>query len=461
MKDAETIAALSALVGHQNIISNAEDQFGYTQDCSSGKFYKSLCIVKPGNAEEIAEILKFCNLHQTRVVVRSGGTGVSGGSIPEEQSIVLSMERLNRILEINRVDRFVILEAGVNTLELEKRVLEAGLKFPQNISSAYGSMIGGNIAVSSGSPKSVKYGPTKNYVLNLEVVLPNGEILWTGKNVRKNASGYNLTQLFTGSEGTLGIITKAVIQLVTLQHETLILVPFLSSEKLFSFVKKLFISGFNPSGLEFMDKNGFKLAAGSMDKRYAISEDTQGLLWIEFEADQEAHGSAMLLNYAEMLGEYTDEEIFVAQTPAEIARLWEFRKNIGSVAVSTGEFKDFDLVVLRSHIDLMYQHIDAVCTQLGLQYLVIAHIGDGNFHINVFRDKHMDAQKWKAIIHECIDLLFTEAVRLGGEISGEHGIGTYNREVYSRFNEKTKIKLMKDIKQLLDPNDILNSGNIF
>ncbi len=456
----EILQKLKSIVSERNIIIDPEDQYTYTLDCTSGKYNQAICILKPESTEQISDIIKFCNEIDLKVKVRGGGSGVTGGSSPWQKCIVISLENLNQIIEINTFDRFIIAESGVNTHLLQSEVLKKGLVFPQNISSAKLSQIGGNIAVSSGSPKSLKYGTTKDYVLNLEVVLPNGDIIWTGRNITKNASGYNLTQLFVGSEGTLGVITKVVLKLVPPSKEMLLRIPFTSSHLLFEFVKCIFNKGFSPSSLEFLDKNGINLTTHFLKKNNA-DDNLDCYLWIEFEFNTESEKYEILDSLQKHIDKYSKEEILIAETKNDISNLWELRKNVGNAAVNYAEFIDFDFVVSRSKIEVMYSHIEQTCKQLGLEYIIIGHIGDGNFHVNVFRDKTMGDLLWKEITEKCARILLSKAVYFGGEISGEHGIGVNNKKIYNDLEEVKKIELLKKIKSVFDANNILNSDNIF
>lgn len=460
METATFVKELIEVVNAHYVLTNPYDFYTYVVDYSTGAKATPLCVVRPSSTSEISKIARLCNDHNIKITVRGGGSGVSGGFLSGAEGILISLDRLDRIIEINEVDRYIIAEAGVVTQNLQDALSEKKLFFPQNISSASLSCIGGNVAVSSGSPKSLKYGSTKNYVLNLEIVLPNGEVIWTGKNVKKNATGYNLTQLFVGSEGTLGIITKVVLEIVPIRKESLVLAPFKSSKTLFEFVKAFFIKGFDASSLEFLDKNACELVFEHLDEKL-IDESIDGMVWIEFESNSEQENMTKVEALYELLTAYTPCEIFVGQNDKENKKLWKYRKKIGEAAINKGDFHDLDIVVQRSKNAEMYKIINVVCNSLDLHFIVVGHIGDGNFHINIFKNQQLDEDSWLSKIKLCTSTLLKKAVELGGEISGEHGIGSHNNAYFEEFTAEQNLKVMKGIKKVFDPKYLLNSNNIF
>ncbi|PTX63150.1 glycolate oxidase [Kordia periserrulae] len=454
------IEALAVIVGKKYVITDVVDFYTYTKDYSSGRVATPICIVRPESTAQVSKIAKLCNDQGFKITVRGGGSGVSGGCLVDDSNIILSLDRLNRILEINEIDRYVIAEAGVVTQELQNSLSDKKLCFPQNISSASLSFIGGNVAVSSGSPKSLKYGSTKNYVINLEVVLPNGEVIWTGKNVKKNATGYNLTQLFVGSEGTLGIITKVILQIIPIKKEALVYVPFDNLQKLFSFVHEFFKLGMNASSLEFLDKNACRLVFKYLNEKFD-EKNIQGVLWIEFESNTDAQNLAKIEALYAILSNYTNQDILIGQSPKDIENLWKYRKKIGEAALNHKPFHDLDIVVPRSKSSDIYTIVNYICSSLNLEYIVVGHIGDGNFHINVFEDVNVSSNVWMEKIDICISSLYEKVIALGGEISGEHGVGTQNKSYFEEFTAKQNLHLMKSIKKVFDPKNILNTNNLF
>src|SRR5829696_7357497 len=262
----EHLGQFRNIVGEQYVFVDEEVLNNYASDETEDLHFLPDVVVKPGNATEISEIIKLCNQYKIPVTPRGAGTGLSGGALPNFGGVLISMERLNKIIEIDERNLQVITEAGVITEVLQNAVKEKGLFYPPDPSSRGSCMIGGNIAENSGGPKAVKYGMVKDYVLNLEVVLPTGEIIWTGANVLKNATGYNLTQLIVGSEGTLGIVTKAVLKLIPHpKYDLSMLVPFKSLEKAGEAVSAIFRAGFTPSALELMEIDALKITSEFID----------------------------------------------------------------------------------------------------------------------------------------------------------------------------------------------------
>lgn len=451
---------LSRIVGESYFINDRERAYPYIKDISSRLDVYPLAILLPATANEVAEIAKVCNQHSIGITIRGGGTGVSEGALPGSEGILLSMERLNKVIDINKIDRTVTAEAGVITEHLQAAVAKEGLYFPQNISSSHSCFIGGNIAVSSGSPKSLKYGPTRNYVLNLEVVLADGSIIWTGSNVNKNATGYNLTQLFVGSEGTLGIITKVVLQLVKPSVELLLLAPFKSIDRLFNCVHRIFMDDYSPSSLEFLDRTGYELASNFLRQAPLFAPGMEGLLWVELEGRTIDRLMEDAERVSELIGGFTEEHILVAWSKREVEQLWAFRKRIGEAVIHHSAFRDVDVVVPRSKIAEMYKALQQIAGSNGLQYTVLGHIGNGNFHINLLRGTLSDGE-WNKRLDETVFAILKAAVQLGGTLSGEHGIGKMPFRYVSLAFQDPLLRIMKQIKADLDPNHILNPGTVF
>lgn len=446
---------IRTIVGSKYLITKPELLYKYSKDCTSNKVTPPSAVVLPQNTQEISKIIAICNETKTAITVRGGGTGVSGGALSAHSGIILSLERLNKIIEINAVDRIAIVESGVITKDLKDAVLKEGLNFPQNISSADSCFIGGNVAVSSGSPKSLKYGTTKNYVVNLEVVLPDGRIIWTGKNVSKNATGYNLTQLFSGSEGTLGVITKVVLKLVPPMKELVLMVPFSKIENLFICVQQFFAKGYSASSIEFIDGVGFKLVSQYLDNSYHIKPTAEGILWIEIEGDYPDKLLDEALKISRHINEYTQEEIHVADNPSEVKALWKMRSKVGEAVINHTFFRDVDIVVPCSKIDEMYKAIVIIANEFNFNYTVFGHVGDGNFHVNIFQNKEQTIEQWEADIVVWVKEIFLKALELGGTISGEHGIGKINLPYIEEAIPTARI-IMDNIKKTFDKNQIIN-----
>src|SRR3954470_5735963 len=283
----EHLQQFKQIVGEQFVFADEETLTHYGHDETEQILYRPQVVIKPRSAEEISAVMKICNENIIPVTPRGAGTGLSGGAIPQFGGVVISMERMNSILQIDERNLQVTTEPGVITEVLQNAVKEKGLFYPPDPASRGSCFIGGNISENSGGPKAVKYGVVKDYVLNLEVVLPTGEIIWTGANVLKNATGYNLTQLIVGSEGTLGIVTKIVLRLIPLpKYDLLMLVPFKNEEKACAAVSAIFMAGYTPSAMEFMERDAIEWAMRYIDNCIVpISDDVQAHLLIEVDGN--------------------------------------------------------------------------------------------------------------------------------------------------------------------------------
>ena len=419
-------------------------------------------VLKPETAEEIAEILKYCTEHSIPVTPSGARTGLSGGAIPLHGGVALSMEKFNKILSIDEDNLQVVTEPGVITQVLQEAVKEKGLFYPPDPASKGSCFIGGNVSENSGGPKAVKYGVTSDYVLNLEVVLPTGEIIWTGANVLKNATGYNLTQLIVGSEGTLGIITKIVLKLIP--HPTadlLMLVPFYSSEKACEAVAALFKAGITPSGLEFMERDALLWTKAFLnDDSIQIGDNHAAHLLIEvdgFNSDVIMEDCSKIM---EVLEQFETDEILFAESEAQKNALWRLRRSVGEAVKSNSIYKEEDTVVPRFELPQLLHHVKRIGNAYGFKSVCYGHAGDGNLHINILKGDLSD-DAWNNQLPKAIRELFTEVVKLGGTLSGEHGIGLVQKDYMDiAFNSKS-LELMRSIKTVFDPKGILNPGKIF
>jgi len=424
-------------------------------------FYPSV-VVKPETTEEVSAILKYCYANDIIVTPSGARTGLSGGALANHGGLLLSMERMNRILNIDEENHQVTTEPGVVTETLQQAVREKGLFYPPDPASKGSCFIGGNIAENSGGPKAVKYGVTKDYVLNLEIVLPNGEIMWTGANVIKNATGYNLTQLIVGSEGTLAVVTKIVLRL--LPHPTqdlLLLVPFRKAVEACSAVSTLFMAGIIPSGLEFMERDAILYTLPYVDDAPDIlKDDHEAHLLIEldgFNADVLLQDCEKIM---ELLEQYDTDEILFAESQAQKDSLWKLRRKVGEAVKSHSVYKEEDTVVPRYQLPQVLQAVKRIGNAYGFHSVCYGHAGDGNLHINILRGD-LDDHAWNEELPKAIRELFTEVVALGGTISGEHGIGLVQRPFMDIAFSEVQLELMRAIKRVFDPKNLLNPGKVF
>jgi glycolate oxidase len=386
---------------------------------------------------------------------------LSGGALPVFGGVALSMERFNQIIEIDEKNLQVTTEPGVITEVLQQAVAEKGLFYPPDPASKGSCFIGGNVAENSGGPKAVKYGVTSDYVLNLEVVLPTGDVIWTGANVLKNATGYNLTQLIVGSEGTLGIITKIVLRLIPHPtHDLLMLVPFRNAEQACEAVAALFQAGITPSGIEFMERDALVWTQDfTKDYTIDVKEDHAAHLLIEvdgFDPEQLMQECEKIMVVIERFD--TDELLF-AESKAQKDALWSLRRKVGEAVKSQSIYKEEDTVVPRYYLPNLLHAVKSIGKKYGFHSVCYGHAGDGNLHVNIIKGDLTDEQ-WEKELPLAIRELFKEVVRLGGTLSGEHGIGLVQKGYMDIAFSAVSLEIMRSIKKVFDPNGILNPGKV-
>jgi glycolate oxidase len=419
-------------------------------------------LLKPNTTEEVSAIMHFCNTHQIPVTPCGARTGLSGGALAIHGGILVSMERFNRILEIDENNLQVTVEPGVITQELQNAVKEKGLFYPPDPASKGSCFIGGNIAENSGGPKAVKYGVTASYVLNLELVLPNGDIIWTGANVLKNATGYNLTQLIVGSEGTLGIVTKIVLRL--LPHPTkdlLMLVPFYDAKEACRVVPEIFKQGIVPSAMEFMERDALLWTLQFVDDSpVQVAENHQAHLLIELDGWDEQALFQDCEKIYQVLEQFQCDEPLIAENQAQKDALWMLRRKVGEAVKSHSIYKEEDTVVPRFELANLLSGVKEIGEKYGFKSVCYGHAGDGNLHINIIKGDLSD-EFWNTELKTAIREIFALTVRLGGTLSGEHGIGLVQKEFMDIAFNKTQLDLMRAIKSIFDPNGIMNPGKIF
>ena len=441
---------------------SSEQLVEYGHDETEDLNFPPAIVLKPTTVKEIASIIRYCHEHAIPVTPAGARTGLSGGALPIHGGVLLSMEKFNRILEIDEKNHQVTTEPGVITQVLQNAVKEKGLFYPPDPASKGSCFIGGNVSENSGGPKAVKYGVTKDYVLNLEVVLPTGEVIWTGANVLKNATGYNLTQLLVGSEGTLGIITKIVLRLIP--HPTtdmLMLVPFFDAQKACEAVAAIFQAGITPSGLEFMERDAL-LWTQDFTKDYSIkvAANHQAHLLIEvdgFDAEVLMQECEKILS---VLEKFETDEILFAESEAQKSTLWSLRRKVGEAVKSQSIYKEEDTVVPRFELPQLLFHVKEIGKKYGFHSVCYGHAGDGNLHVNIIKGNLSDEQ-WDTELPKAIRELFIEVVKLGGTISGEHGIGLVQKNYMDIAFPEVALNLMRAIKTVFDPKGILNPGKIF
>ncbi len=456
----EILSKLKEITGEKNVFTDEETLALCSKDETEDFSFSPEAVVKPENSKQISEIIILANKNLIPVTPRGGGTGLSGGALPVHGGIVLSMEKFNKILEIDEKNYQAVVEPGVITQIFQESVEKLGLFYPPDPASRGSSFLGGNLAECSGGPRAVKYGVTKDYVLGLEVVMPTGEIINTGGRVLKNVSGYNLTQLIVGSEGTLGIITKIIFRLIPLpKHKKIVLVAFNSFEHATDAVAQIFQRGITPSAIEFMEKSAVKAAEEKLDKKFPNGE-AEAQLFIEVDGNYPELLDKDIELIAEVVSEYNPLDILLAEEPQKVEDVWELRRGIGEAVKSISAYKEEDTVVPRANMTKLVKGVKEISAKYGITTICYGHSGDGNIHVNILKDK-LDDQTWEKNLDKAIREIFELTVSLGGMISGEHGIG-YSQKLYLPIAlSPSELEVMKKIKKLFDPNNILNPGKIF
>jgi glycolate oxidase len=450
------------LLGANNVLVDEESLANYGHDETENLLYLPEVVVRPKTAEEISTIFKICNTQLIAVTPRGAGTGLSGGALPHFGGVLISTERMNTIIHIDERNLQVITEPGVITEVLQDAVKEKGLFYPPDPSSKGSCFIGGNIAENSGGPKAVKYGVVKDYVLNLQMVLPNGDIIWTGANVLKNSTGYNLTQLVVGSEGTLGIVTKIVLKLLPLpKYDLLMLVPFNDLEKAGEAVSAIFRAGYTPSALELIEIDALKIVSAFVDSTaIPITEGVEAHLIIEVDGNHMETLMSEMESIGELLTGFDCGEIYFADDAQQKAELWKLRRRAAEAVKLAGYTIEEDTVVPRAELPALIRGVKALGKTYDFKSVCYGHAGDGNLHIRIKKEGNIFSLNNPAVVPS-LKAIFQLVYSLGGTISGEHGIGLLQKDYLDIVFTPTHIDLMKGIKKVFDPNNILNKGKIF
>ena len=461
IRDSDDVLFFQKAISDNNVFLDDKTLDEYSHDETEDlKFYPSI-VLKPNNTNEISAILKYCNERIIPVTPCGARTGLSGGSLPIMGGVALSTENLNSIISIDERNMQATVEPGVINQIFRDSVEEKGLFYPPDPASKGSSFLGGNLAENSGGPKALKYGVTKDYVLNLEVVLPTGEIIWTGANVLKNSTGYDLTSLMVGSEGTLGVITKIVFKLISLPTKDItLLVPFDSAENACKAVSAIFICGITPSALEFIERDAIDWTIKYTDINMKIEDNVQAHLLIEVDGNDIEQLYVDCEKISDVLNNFNCGDILIADSNEQKDRLWKMRRLVGEAVKSNSIYKEEDTVVPRAELPKLLKGVKKIGEKYGFQSVCYGHAGDGNLHVNIIKGDMSD-KKWNNELCKGIREIFTLTKNLGGTISGEHGIGLVQKPYIDIVFSKKEIEIQKEIKKIFDPNNILNPGKIF
>jgi len=455
----EIVAELRAAIGAEGVITDEETLKPFASDYTEDLVFMPEVAVLPKTTEDVQALMRIASKYNVPVTPRAGGTGLSGGALPVLGGILLSCHRMNRILEIDRENLIGVVEPGVITQVFQEEAEKVGLFYPPDPASRGSCTLGGNVAENAGGPRAVKYGVTKDFVMGVEAVLPDGSLIKAGGKLYKDVSGYNLTQLLVGSEGTLAIITKIYFKLIPwAPHRKVLLAPFNSLEAAAKAVVAVFSKGVQPSACELMEREAAQCAIRQLGKEWPHPDAAAHLL---LEADghsaERVDEEAMLMGEACM--EAGAEDVFLAEDEPRMREIWSLRRSIGEAVKSINIYKEEDTVVPRNKIPELISGVKEIAARYGLMTICYGHAGDGNIHCNII--KTVDDDTWTNVLPKAIVEIFEHTHSLGGQVSGEHGIGYVQREYLPITRGAVEIDLMRKIKAQFDPQGILNPGKIF
>ena len=455
---AALISGLRNLLGAESVLTAREDLIPYSFDGTAALRQMPDCVAFAANAEQVAAVLKLANKNKLPVVTRGSGTGLSGGSLPVPGCLVLCLAKMDRVLELDRANLTLLAEAGATTQAISDAATAAGLFYPPDPGSMKISTIGGNVAENSGGLRGLKYGITRNYVMGLEVVLPNGEILWTGNKCVKDVAGYSVKDLFIGSEGTLGVITKVLLKLIPKPPAKKTMVAtFAQMDQAAQTVSDIIAAQIIPCTLEFLDRTTIHCVEDFA--RVGLPLDCEALLLMETDGHPAAvaEEAARMADLARQNGAI---ELRVAKDDVEAAKLATARRSAFSALARVAPTTILeDATVPRSELAKMIRFVASVAKKYELRIGTFGHMGDGNLHPTFLTDERNEAQMRR--VEEAFKEIFAEAIRLGGTITGEHGVGVAKKSFLPKFAGEAQMRVMREFRRALDPNGILNPGKMF
>ncbi len=455
---ATTLDALRRVLGPEEVLTMKEDLIPYSFDGTAAMQQMPGCVVFVRNAQQIRGVLRLANETKIPVVTRGSGTGLSGGSVPSADCIVLCTVKMNRILELDRANLTLLTEPGATTLEVADAAAGAGLFYPPDPGSMKISTIGGNVAENSGGLRGLKYGITRNYVMGLEVVLPDGEVLWTGNKCVKDVAGYSLRDLFIGSEGTLGVISKVLLKLIPkpAARKTMV-ATFAAMDAAAQCVSDIIAAQIIPCTLEFLDRTTIHCVEDYA--KVGLPLDCEALLLMETDGHPAAVAdeAAQMESLARKAGAL---QVRVAKDDAEATKLASARRSAFSALARVAPTTILeDATVPRSELAKMIRFVDSVARKHKLRIGTFGHMGDGNLHPTFLTDERNKEEMHR--VHEAFKEIFDEAIRLGGTITGEHGVGLAKKDFLPKFAGDAQMRVMRELRRALDPNGILNPGKMF
>jgi len=460
--DSDDLKRLGDILGDGNLLTPEDDLDAYAHDEVAELWHAPEAVARVTSSEQVSEIMKLAQDSRFPVTPRGAGQGLSGGAVPVHGGLVLSLEAMDRIVEIDEQNLMVSVEPGVITGNLHREVEAAGLFYPPDPASLDSCSMGGNIAENAGGPRAIKYGVTKDYVCGLQAILPDGRVMELGGKVVKNVTGYNLIQLLTGSEGTLAVVTRILLRLLPKPEQRVdLLVPFDDFQAAGRSVSEIIKARIVPVALEFMERDCLLAVEKLVERQVPFREAAAHLLITldgndknQIDRDYERIGEICLENGA--------ADVLVADNAQMRDRLWETRKLIIEALqnLSPQHIMDTqDIVVPRTQLPLLLPKIKEVGERSGLPIISFGHAGDGNVHVNIIKD--VPEQLWSEQAPKAAEEIYRLAVSLGGMVTGEHGIGLTRKSFLSLGIDGAQIEMMRRIKEDFDPNGILNPGKIF
>lgn len=432
----------------------------YSRDETSDLSSMPDLVVRASETKDVSLVLKICSEEKVPVIPRGGGTGVTGGAVAVKGGVILSLEKMNRILEIDSENMIAVVEPGAITMDIQNRALDAGLFYPPDPASLESCSIGGNVAEIAGGPKAVKYGTTAHYITGLEFVTADGSIITTGGKTVKNVTGYNLTGILLGSEGTLGVITKIFLRLIPAPVCSVdFLIPFENIQQAADAVTAIMRGGIFPAAVEFMERDAIELASAYLSENVP-GKGAGALLLVQIDGASEDYIFGEMQTAAKAAG-IDMNNINVADTPDRKQRLWKIRRAVReAIHDASPVFLAEDCVVPRGAIPEFIRRLKEYLNSRSLRSIIFGHAGDGNLHIDILKENLPD-DKWKEMLPEIKTAIYKEAVSMGGTISGEHGIGFIRKDYLGLALSEAEIELSKRIKKAFDPDNILNPGKLF
>ena len=449
------------ICGKDSIFTGTDIHEDFTHDeMTIYGIYKPEAVIEAHTTEQVSRILKHANENKIPVTPRGSGTGLCGGAVPINGGIVLSLAKMDKIIEFDNKNYTVVTEPGVLLMTLAKEAVDRGMLYPPDPGEK-SATLGGNVMTNAGGMRAIKYGVTRDYVLGMKAVLPDGSILELGGKIAKNSSGYSIKDLMIGSEGTLAIITELTLKLIPLPEETLsLLVPFDSLEKCFEAVPKIVQSKTNPTAVEFMQRQVIEAAEEYLGLHFP-DKSSDAYLLLTFDGDSREALDATYRKAAEICLEAGATDVYISDTEERQESIWKARGAfLEAIKTSTTEMDECDVVVPRTMLGSFMGFVESLEKEHSLRIRSFGHAGDGNLHIYLCKDG-LGTEEWERECSCVMKDLYAKAGTMGGQISGEHGVGHAKRDYLEKSLGNKTLTLMRGIKKVFDPNNILNPGKVF